>query len=911
MLSYLQDRRKARSGGEEGLTLVEVLVAITVLAIIMAPLVLAFTSSLTTADVSETEYRNAASRDRLGTWLSRDAASVDAAGVSISPTRACQTAAQPSGDTLLVTFTSTEVDTSGNYTSSRASYWITGVGKDISLVRRHCTNVPLNVASPTTGEETEILVRVGESTSTSHAAVVHGPVVGGSVRSNPCDEFECTVVVEGSANFQATAQRRVFGAGVPLEINRMYSTSALLGADPPTTAEKVQQERNQVTHVSLSGSTVAEHVWPAKLSLAPGIDPAPVMQVQFRVQSRYTTGGTQQADAEARYLQSDGTTWAAGDAWVNGSYDTTTQQWMLPFDLGKVERAGEYRVWTRLVPDGEPPKEYGGTDPTSSGFPLWFDWKVEDSVFVDAQSGNDAAGRGLRPDQPVATLSRALTVAYSGSRPEIHLRSAGTVAAATATAGSNLRSNTSIIGGYSATWKRGAVDAAAGSGALTRITGPSAGSTAGQGLALTGSATGLRLRQLELLSGTTTTASRSAFGLRVLNGARTTVEHSSITASPGTAGANGVNGAIGFTGCLGQQGYEKNNSQNQRFAPPPEYVDGVYIGPVPANCNSTLRGGYGGAGGDGSNGGRPGTNGLGTSPGNGGPGKASQNCVGGGVDNTSPGNGGISGNPTGDPLPGSSGFGGGKGTNKAVFGDVWQSADGQTGQKGTSGSGGGGSGGGGARYCLGTANGGQGASGGHGGVGGDPGTGGQGGGGSFAVYANGTGTAVNLVKTTVAAGSGGKGGNGGNGGRGGAGGAGGNGNTQDKGGNTSGAGGGSGGGGGGAGGGGQGGWSVAILYTGGVTISRDTDTSLTRGTPGAAGSAGSVGQGGRGGAGGLGVSHSILWGLINWSTNPAANGGNGPAGTGTSSGNAAMPGDPGEGCRVLTYQGGVATCEVP
>lgn len=339
------------------------------------------------------------------------------------------------------------------------------------------------------------------------------------------------------------------------------------------------------------------------------------------------------------------------------------------------------------------------------------------------------------------------------------------------------------------------------------------------------------LLQLMSLKATAATApGSSVYGLRVVGGSSVTLQSSTVTAGPGTAGMVGPagddasDGAKGLNGASGSCDY---TSGGQGGAP------------------GTGPGSAGGRGGDGNYwaSGDPGAKGAGAGGGNGGAGGAW------GLFGEDGSNGGIGASGS-DGAPGT---GGSPLTNSAVT--VWIGRSGSAGTDGAMGAGGGGGGAGGGQGTIpggplvlpGTGNGGGG--GGAGGGAGRAGRGGGAGGGSFAVYLY--ESEIQISSSVLTAGNGGAGGAGGPAGSGGAGGLGGIGGSNctseiGRGGNG---GRGGAGGDGGAGGGGAGGPSVGI-FIGAFSSSRDVSTTITFGSGGPGGSspgggAGSTGKTGK------------------------------------------------------------------
>lgn len=909
MLNHLKNRRDIRAGGEAGFTTIELLVAMIILSIIMVPLAMSFYSSMSVADSTATQLRGSVARDNVATWFSRDVASVNASGVSVSPgvggSGVCRDADTDVGsDYPFVSFTSTSLDASApaaTYRSTRATYWVTGAGEDASLVRVFCSDVNLDASTGLgAGRRKTLVARFGSDDELAAPELVHGPSVAGSITRSPCDEVACTIVVGGTAKFQVTAQRRVFGAGIPLEVGRLYSSS------------DTRYERFKLDGTA----SMNEGAWPGQISLGPGIDGPTSMKVEVAIQSNL--GGSLQKLSNAAGVwepTADGST--PDLTWLPMTPpDGTSAQWRLSLDSLHLPRGGEYNVWTRLTElseDGsaEEPKEYGG----SNGYPLWVDFVPDESVFVSA-TGDDG-GDGLSPQTAVRTLTRAVVVANAAeaadpthTRPEILLATAAPATdqhfgpAVLDTAASHR----TLTGGYdSTTWKRrGIPSAVADAGDLGFVTpservdylapivGDGAAANQGTGL-LVSAAEELRIRQVGINSGVAPAGhdgkkGYSTYGMRVVSGGDVMLQNSTISAETGGAGKNGVPGvqpvgvALGSLGdgdtnayesgpvygCAGLRGKAKTTSA----------TSGVISGCLGNRGGDGGRGGSGGgffsSGGSGSTGG----NGAGPNAGTGGGGGGGGYCI-----TPNPGEGQRGLGAGGGGGGNSGGFESLDGTHldqpNGVFGELWKGQDGLDGASGASGSGGGGGGGGGGTYCAGAAAGGSGPTGGYGGAGGGGAKGGGAGGGSFGLYVHGANSEVTLDFARLRSGPGGAGGTHANGARALSGGRGGQGYAQDKGGNTSGAGGGGGGGGGGGAAAGRGGASYAVVESGGGDVKAGAPgTSAIDVTNGAYGltpaGVGAGGAAGRGGFAGYGVKQWFWYNF--WTNYDTPNGTPGTAG---------------------------------
>jgi hypothetical protein len=649
-----------------------------------------------------------------------------------------------------------------------------------------------------------------------------------------------------------TAQRRVFGAGVPLQVGRLYSSSKSDNASTGVAYENF---------TTAGASAGTERTFPNLLSLPPGLDGSDSLTVYFEV--KQVTTGMWLADDRSGFTKTEAQHLAQGDA-VQVAADPPSvangQSWTLPLPVGAGKLAaagGEYQIFTALKETGQPAKKYGGT----RGFPFWLDWKPTDSIFVKAGApgcGDPVVVGGFRGTAdasgvplPVCTLAQGLAASVTLGKPNILVNNAATYTEDIQFTASTYANNRAIVGGLNDSWLRLIPTPSTGAG-LTKLTG-----TTGTGLLINGR-TGIRIRQMDINSGTIAGAPKatSYYGARVINSSWAWFERSRVTAETGVAGADATTaGTDRGESCWGKDAVQYSTSTNSG------------IRNIGSNCtgsrqaaSSVRQGGDGGAGG--------GEGGFFNSGGDGTVGQKGGGTVQDGGTAGTRGRGGYCATPHPEPSGGGGGGAGGVGGNGALAG-VWLTSvataptaaatgftpgRGLSGSTGSDGRGGGGAGGAGGTYCAGGAKGGAGATGGEGGQAGTGGEGGQGGGGSFGLYLGGLSTVnmglMRIDNSTLKGNQGGTGGAGQRGGNGGQGGRGGQGaEIQDKGGDASGGGGGGGGSGGGGGAGGPGGPSLGLYST--TDLAGITRTSVTYqsaqiagGPGGAAGARGSRGVGG-------------------------------------------------------------------
>ncbi|MCW2498058.1 prepilin-type N-terminal cleavage/methylation domain-containing protein, partial [Jatrophihabitans sp.] len=535
-----------RRADDQGFTLVELLVAVLILAIIIVPISAAMIAGFKVVDLTGSSLQSSINRDQASARWAADVAAVDATGVSYSTARACRGNGGGSNETLYVTFNTSRLDNAGSTQVRRVSYWVTGSGTGTSFVRRSCAGT-LNSLSLTNAHEFVVARNMGVK-GRSQADTVFAPNGAGT---KPCNEFSCEANMNGRYYFELRAQRRTFGAGVPLQVGRLYSSAYTRALGSGTSGNN---DRFRYAHVSLAGTVgslepaMGNTVGAQRLSLAPGLEGSPGMNVQFRVQQK-TTG--KWLTSVAGSYKFDGTNAAA---WVTGSYDSATETWYVPMAFGTeaqvgattgalptVDAGGEYRVYTQLTESGATavPKQYGG----ANGFPLWIDWRPDAVVFVNGTSGvdtNDGRVDATGIPKPVKTLARALAVAKDNpstpaanddQRPEILINSYVSTVATSGFTG-QLRvdattaiNNLTLQGANTDKWLRAGVDNA--TWGRSRLTGgPSTTASPPTepsiGLSMSG-VTGMRIRQLNINSGTTaatiTPRALSTYGIMISNSA--------------------------------------------------------------------------------------------------------------------------------------------------------------------------------------------------------------------------------------------------------------------------------------------------------------------------------------------------------------------------------------------------------
>ncbi len=215
---------------QDGLTLLEVIVSLFILAIIMVPLVLAFGSAFLTTDQASTQLGRDGDQQRITDAWSRDVTGVDRGGVAdtgqTDPAKMVTTSpcVDPSATTStpLASFTtnssvgantgvgaSTTTSTTtaasttttnplGSYPVTQTTWSIEGAGVLAKLIRTTC------VAGPPVAHDV-VAENFGTSGATA-ASLVHG--LGG--QGTPfCTGSTCTIVISGAYNYSYTVGRRV------------------------------------------------------------------------------------------------------------------------------------------------------------------------------------------------------------------------------------------------------------------------------------------------------------------------------------------------------------------------------------------------------------------------------------------------------------------------------------------------------------------------------------------------------------------------------------------------------------------------------------------------------------------------------------------------------------------------------
>jgi len=474
-------RRHRSRAAEAAFTLVEVLVCIAILGVVVIPISSAMVVGFRSTESSEAGLTASVNRDQLSERFTKDVAEVDAAGASTDTTRTCGSPASP--NTLFVNFNRTRLSTAGVTTIDRVSYWAVGSGKNINVERFACTNVSATGSDPG-GARSVVAKRLGTPGANRNDVVLaiysaETADDGGMIGREPCTEFQCGIEISGRYKMQVTAQRRLFGAGVPVQAGKLYSSSATRGLNPSgagstTLTGGVQYEIYDITASPDADGRYQpignEALFDDKLSLAAGLDGPSKLDVKFAVFS----------ETANRWLNSTGTAFDSGtkyDGWaqfaeaaaqhkVQGQY--TNGVWQIPLKVGTnnpsdgdpgadiATYGGEYRIYTFLKPLAPvrlPEKTYGG----KYGFPLWMDWRPQDSVFVKAGNPTTADYHGLNIQRATGSLKQGYEQARQYNRANIIVTTGDyNLSEPVELTDTSTAANRSLMGGHDpTTWLRG------------------------------------------------------------------------------------------------------------------------------------------------------------------------------------------------------------------------------------------------------------------------------------------------------------------------------------------------------------------------------------------------------------------------------------------------------------------------
>lgn len=206
----MHQMRRHRPADEHGFTILEVVVALAILALIMVPLTAAFITAFSTSgDIKSRLDRNGDTQRITEAWT-QDVQGVDVGGLwDIGTVAANIPCVDPvvTGDTPLITFQSSSGIDAG--APRKATWAIRGSGTAMKIVRTVCQG---DVAQAST---IDVLADSFGVSGQSIPDTVHGPAGSGSLF---CTGRSCTISISGRYNFELTVARRVpdlsIGAGV-------------------------------------------------------------------------------------------------------------------------------------------------------------------------------------------------------------------------------------------------------------------------------------------------------------------------------------------------------------------------------------------------------------------------------------------------------------------------------------------------------------------------------------------------------------------------------------------------------------------------------------------------------------------------------------------------------------------------
>ena len=197
--AHRQRVRAALRRQEGGFTLIELVVALAVLAIIIVPLTAAFITTLQQTNAVDQRLSQSADAQRIGSAWTKDVRSVDTNGYDTAGTCQDPTGSSPA-ETLLTSFEWGSDPTSGGNVK-KASWVIEGTGPSAQLVRLYCEN-----GNPV--DEALIADSFGVA-GKEPLEVIHS--TNGPLDRDVCTSTTCTIVVDGAFKYQVTVARGVSG----------------------------------------------------------------------------------------------------------------------------------------------------------------------------------------------------------------------------------------------------------------------------------------------------------------------------------------------------------------------------------------------------------------------------------------------------------------------------------------------------------------------------------------------------------------------------------------------------------------------------------------------------------------------------------------------------------------------------
>lgn len=201
------------SRSQGGFTLLELLIAIAVMALIAAPITLMFTTSMGSADRSLAQTSGMSDADRIAAAWTRDVQSVDVAGVNVGNC-ASNTGSPGVNETPLISF-SWDMQAGSSVANKTATWVTTGTGRGLTLVRRYCERGSPVDSSGVAFPHSVLASSIGKDGVSNPFDIVKGP-------SSDARDFcpartvsgvdvsdSCTIKVEGRIEYSLKVARRV------------------------------------------------------------------------------------------------------------------------------------------------------------------------------------------------------------------------------------------------------------------------------------------------------------------------------------------------------------------------------------------------------------------------------------------------------------------------------------------------------------------------------------------------------------------------------------------------------------------------------------------------------------------------------------------------------------------------------
>lgn len=201
--------RRGNSGAQSGATLIEVLVAMMVMALIIGPLTMAFMVFLRAGPTVREELDRSDDARRIGLAWTRDVQNVVAGGVNAGS--GCSAGPTGNQEVNLVSFQwNTSDDAAARLEEPVTASWVAvGAGEDLKLVRRECRGETLTA--------TNVMARRIGLAGVPITTIVQGPVAASPTDFCPVQNLgggsytadTCTIVINGSFKYNLTVTRRV------------------------------------------------------------------------------------------------------------------------------------------------------------------------------------------------------------------------------------------------------------------------------------------------------------------------------------------------------------------------------------------------------------------------------------------------------------------------------------------------------------------------------------------------------------------------------------------------------------------------------------------------------------------------------------------------------------------------------